>query len=101
MISIERYRFEGPFYEFSSLRRTRGVYAILDRRPSGTFVLDIGESENVRERVSSHDRQPSWRRNSKGIVVVAVLYLATASDFQRKTIEKELRVAFELVCGIR
>lgn len=101
MINIGRYRFHGPFYEISVVRNTSGIYAILDCRTSGTYVLDIGESESLRDRLSSHDRSPCWSQHRQGTLGIATLYLPDTDGARRRTIERELRTTFDPVCGRR
>lgn len=98
-ITIGRYTFEGPFSQTTSLRCQSGVYAILTPTVGGSYkVLDIGESESVRDRVETHDRQPCWVRNKNGSILYAALYCGAVD---RMRIERELRQQFPLPCGDR
>jgi len=98
-ITIDRYTFEGPFPLTATrqLKNASGVYAILTVSKSRGYV-DIGESDDVRERVETHDRRPCWESNKKGDLFVAALYCGEAD---RLRIEKELRAALDPVCGDR
>ena len=100
MISVGRYRFNGPFYGESQLRQTAGVYAILDQRADGLFVIDIGESENIQQRILNHDRAACWAQNRRGAICYAVLYLPGRTVADRRSIEKELRHSFQPSCGV-
>lgn len=59
-------------------------------------VLDIGESQSVRERVETHDRQPCWQRHGHRELAAAALYV---NERQRMAIEKELRIRYTPPCG--
>ena len=102
MISIGRYRFEGPVYNKEALKDAPGVYAVLDDRgPGGTFVLDIGEAQLVRCRVRAHDRENCWLRNRRGMVCYAALYFPGSTQADRCIIERELRERYAPACGVR
>ncbi len=102
MITIGRYRFEGPVYNKHALKNAPGVYGVLDGRgTSGYSVLDIGESEDVRARIAGHDRETCWHRNARGRVCYASLYSPGSTAQQRQVIEHELRQKFAPACGVR
>lgn len=63
-INIGGYNFEGPFNNSDSLRSQSGVYVILGSNAgNGNWnVVDVGESEDVKTRVASHDRADCWKR---------------------------------------
>jgi len=84
MINIGRYRFLGPFYDILAIRNISGIYAILDCRTSGTYVLDIGESESLRDRLASHDRSPCWCQHRHGRLGIATLYLPYSDGVRRR-----------------
>ena len=100
MITIERYRFEGPVDTKGQLRPSPGVYAILDYRASGDYnILDIGESQNVRERVENHDREHCWGRHCHGRICYAALYFPGSTQAQRREVEEELCRKYQPPCG--
>ncbi len=101
MINIGRYRFDGPVYNTASLKDAAGVYAVLDDRGGQKFeVLDVGESERVRTRIENHNREDCWRRNRRGRVCYAVLYIPGSTQKHRRVIEEELRRQFSPACGV-
>ena len=100
-IKIGSYEFEGPFISTSMLRHEQGVYCILDARSDGTYVVDVGESEDVRTRIETHDRSDCWARNQLGTLKAAVLYTPGLSGVQRRAIEAVLREQFSPACGVR
>lgn len=97
-IKIGNDTFEGPFNYSSSLKSQSGVYAVL----CGTShrVIDIGESENVRDRVEKHDRKSCWKDKCSSTISYAVLY---CGEQERMRIERELRrlLGNENLCGNR
>ncbi|MCE5228991.1 hypothetical protein LLG95_05280 [bacterium] len=100
-ITIDSYAFEGPFLfdETWRIKNASGVYAILTLEVEKRYkLLDIGESENVRERVENHDRIDCWKRNNKQGLYVAVYY---CNEQDRMIIEAQLRAIFNPVCGVR
>lgn len=99
---IGKYQFEGPYSTTDALQDRSGVYAILDiRRDGNYYLIDVGESKDVRTRVERHDRQRCWRRNQLGTLAVAVLYTPHLQKLGRMVIEQEIRSQYLLVCGVR
>ena len=101
-IEISGYTFEGPYTGTAYLKHEQGVYVILDKRRDGKWwVIDVGESEDVKDRIDNHDRKPCWERNRQGELGVAVLYTTNWSADQRRSIESRIREAFSPACGVR
>lgn len=96
-IQLKSYPFDGPFDDTGSLHSQSGVYAILGKRPTDTQyqVLDIGESQSMRERVGNHDRAPCWKRQQLPLYVAAYY----CNEATRMKIEQELRAWFNPPCG--
>ncbi len=61
-------------------------------------MLDIGESESVRERLSQHERSSCWVRQGKSRIEFAALY---CDERSRMRIEQELRTKYDPPCGKR
>ncbi len=100
-IDIGCYTFDGPYTDTDRLLDRAGLYAILDARPDNTYVVDIGESAEVKTRVASHDRKDCWKRNHVGTLQVAVLYTPSTQQSGRMVIEQELRDQFKPSYGQR
>ena len=62
---IENYNFEGPYQSTSNLRDNAGVYVILDHINNQYFLVDVGESSEVKSRVDNHDRSDCWEKIEK------------------------------------
>lgn len=98
-ISLAGHSFDGPHGSETSLRHTAGVYAIVDHRSSGYYVLDVGESSDVRHRVENHDRADCWRRNAGGAITYAAHYTPGVDAAGRRRIEAAVRVKYSPPCG--
>lgn len=98
-IQIGNYNFDGPFSNSNDLKNVSGVYAILGGNGISNWnVVDIGESEGVRDRVANHDRAVCWTGRKHPKLAAAALYVPQA---QRVKIEQELRAKFNPPCGDR
>lgn len=93
-INICGFSFEGPYHDTSNLENSSGVYVILDNQQDK--ILDVGESENVRMRIETHDRKNCWEKNSIGAISYAVYY---ASELERMFVEKIIRDKCKPPCG--
>lgn len=98
-IQVGNYQAQGPFGNEGSLNARSGVYVILgrSRQIDSWNVVDVGESENIRNRVQTHDRSPCWRGQGHGELAVAAIY---ADARNRMLIERELRGQFNPPCGL-
>jgi len=96
-INIEGYEFEGPFTSTDSLKKFSGVYAIHYKNNEGKYTrLDVGESEDIKDRVETHDRKDCWSKNARGVITVSAHY---CSENERMRIEKIIRDNSNLPCG--
>jgi len=98
-INIANYHAEGPFGNDNYLQPGSGVYVILGRRniTASWTVVDIGESENIRERVANHNRALCWRGQGHSELSVAAIY---ADERNRTIIERQLRSQYNPPCGL-
>lgn len=56
-ITFSNYTFEGPYAISADLKNQSGTYVILGKNSNGKWnVIDVGESDTVRERIENHDR---------------------------------------------
>ena len=98
-IQIGKYNFDGPHRQTTGIHAQSGVYVILGKSGGTNWsVVDVGESQSVRERVENHDRQPCWKGQGHQELAAAVLYVP---ERQRMQIEDELRNHFNPRCGQR
>ncbi len=98
-INLKSYPFDGPFQSTDSLHHHSGVYAILGKHPTDAQyrVIDIGESQNVRQRVGAHDRAPCWRGHEMPLFAAAFY----CDEATRTRVEQELRAWYQPPCGER
>ncbi len=93
------HQFYGPHTNNNTLPERSGVYIITTITPSQQhLVIDVGESHNIKNRISNHDRTPQWKNNIQNGLHAWVL---VANESQRMLIEKEHRLAYNPVCGDR
>lgn len=99
-INIGKYGFDGPYPSRDSLKAQSGVYAIIGRGSDQDEwkVVDIGESDNVRDRITNHDRVDRWKKQGHRVLNVAAYYCDART---RMGVEKELRGQFNPPCGDR
>jgi len=95
------YSFEGAFLNCDSLKNLPGIYVIWCKSGENWKVLDVGESENVKERVCNHDRQDCWARNCNGTIYYSAVYFPDSSAEQRRVVESEIRTTTKPPCGDR
>ena len=77
-----------------------GVYVVGRVQEAGLSVLDVGESADIGDRISSHDRRGCWTRHAFGLPLVVMAHLE--QDLAtRLRIEVDLRSRLTPPCGIR
>ena len=98
-ISNKEYAFSGPVAE-SNLENKSGVYAIIDHKNDGqNYLLDVGESATVKDRIATHDRMDCWKRQATGSITYYVYYTPDKQQAGRKEIEQDIRDKYALFCG--
>lgn len=89
--------FQGPYTNNNQLAALSGVYVITTLAQNGKHtILDVGESENIYQRISNHDRTQQWRNNAMNGVHAWVLH---CDEQARTLIEPAIRLAYKPVCG--
>ncbi|HEX8227214.1 MAG TPA: hypothetical protein VF572_05095 [Candidatus Saccharimonadales bacterium] len=89
----------GPFTDVNSLPDASGVYVITTQAVNGQHtIIDVGESHNIRERITNHDRAQQWLRHQINGVYAWTLQ---CDERSRMLIETALRSTYRPVCGIR
>lgn len=98
-VTIADYKFSGPYKSSSMLTSEPGVYVVLCRKNTKLYVIDVGESDNIQDRVRNHDRKDCWEKNCKGTLEYAGL--KETNEKKRRTIEKTIRDKYNPPCGER
>lgn len=98
-ISIGEYEFEGPYKSIENLKNNSGVYAIICKVGEEYYLIDVGESKEVKYRVENHDRAECWQKNCTSELMVAVLYTPNKQKHGRMEIEQKIRNEYDLPCG--
>lgn len=100
-LMIGTYTFEGPYSSTEYLENRSGVYAILCQVSGENYVIDIGESSEVKNRIENHDRKDCWSKKCSGQLLVCVHYTPNLQQTGRKSIEQDLREQYKPPCGER
>jgi hypothetical protein len=100
-ITVGVYSFEGPYEDTSNLEDRSGVYVIFCFRDGKYYVVDVGESAKVKDRVDNHDRSDCWKKNCTGTLMVAVHYTPNLQQAGRMEIEQAIRDQYNPPCGER
>lgn len=75
-----------------------GIYVVRDLFDR---VLDVGESDTLRTRLSCHDRRRCWERNRSGPIHYLVISAERVTIEARRSVEELLRRVLNPSCGIR
>jgi len=94
MVKIKNYDFQGPYSLNTSFNEVAGVYVIYTSKN----WLDVGETDSLATRISSHERKPDWVRNANGLLIW-LAFLAISNPQQRLQVEAELRNCLYPLCG--
>ena len=98
-IKIGDYTFDGPYASMDPIKDRSGVYAVICRKEDGYYLIDIGESAQVKTRLDTHDRKDCWKRNCQGTLTYAVYYTPHLQQLGRMEIEQKLRAQYRPPCG--
>lgn len=88
-------------YETDEIKGWPGLYAILCRRGSRHYLIDVGESDNVKSAVENNDRKELWYQNCSGTLVVTVYYTLDMQQSERVQIERKIRRRHNPACRKR
>jgi hypothetical protein len=78
-------------YETDEIKDWPGLYAILCRRGNRHYLIDIGESDNVKSAVKNNGRKELWYQSCSGTLVVTVYYALDMQQSERVQIERKIR----------
>ena len=97
-VKIGDYAFDGPFNSADSIEDKSGIYAVLHYKEGKCYLLDIGESSQMKKVIEEHDRK-EWEKNSDGAIEYSVYYTPELKEDDRKEIEAKIRATYRPPCG--
>lgn len=92
-ILIGALEFEGPLSDIDLLGNISGIYAVLCQNGEDLELLDLGESEYVREGLRGHPDRDLWHEQGLEIAF-AVHYTSDLSNKERSELKEALDVEF-------
>ena len=98
-VKIGDYDFDGPFKSTDPIEDNSGLYAVLHYKEGKCYLLDIGESSEMKKRLEDHDRKECWEKNSEGVIEYLVYYTPELKEEERKEIEAKIRARYIPPCG--
>jgi hypothetical protein len=97
--SEKLYEFDGPHESAGDLKKQSGVYVVSTRQANGKHrVIDVGESGDVRERVTHHDRADTWKSYVNDGLFLSGYY---CDEKERMKVERLIRAFHNPPCGDR
>ena len=93
------YQFDGAYTSPDFLEPASGVYVIWCENEGMWTVLDVGEADDVKERVKNHDRADCWERNRSGTIYYSATYTPNLQQTKRIEIEGKIRRLTNPPCG--
>ena len=97
-IAIYEYEFDGPYADINSLKSKPGIYAVMVWKDEDWRLLDMGESQNIVEKLSSHERKEEWSLYSKKKTRAYAGFYEEDAE-KRHEIQEELRSKARPPCG--
>lgn len=91
-ILIGQYEFDGPFDNVNDLSDLPGLYAILHYEDEEYSLIQIGQSESIRDCI---ELSPPSYSMCKGSTLVVALYISTGGSKQRRTMIDEILIEFD------
>ncbi len=99
-IKIGGYQFDGPYTSMKKLENKAGIYVVHTYINKKYYIIDIGESAMIRDRMKGHERMKCWLKYSgDGTIAIAVHYTTHWSQDGRSKLAKKLRNRFDPPCG--
>lgn len=97
-VNIEGYSFSGPHSIDATFKPLAGVYIIYTADYTSKKWLDVGETDNLANRISSHERRLCWKRNAEDLKI-NLAFLQINNEQRRLTVEAKLRKKLNPICG--
>lgn len=84
--------------ETGEIKEWPGLYAILCRRGNRHYLVDVGESDNLKSELKENDRRELWEQNCSGDLVFAVKYTMEVHQTERARMERKIRMRHNPPC---
>jgi|AntRauTorcE11897_2_1112592.scaffolds.fasta_scaffold02318_6 predicted GIY-YIG superfamily endonuclease len=94
-MNIKGYEFKGPFNPATNFKNIGAVYVVTDVNNS---PVDVGQTNDLKSRIPSHERQECWKRNAQG--GISIYARVDTSEQNRLQIENIIRNSFKFTCGV-
>lgn len=100
IIPIGDYNFEGPHPTLSKIENKQGLYAIISEYYDKHYLLDVGQSDDVKKAIRDHKRRRCWEKYRKGQIRYAYYYTPDAEPDKRTSMVRRIRKIYENIpCG--
>jgi len=100
VMPIAQFPFAGPFPTLTKIKNETGVYAVLCEFVDKFYLLDVGLSDEVKNKIANHERIKCWERFKKGKIRYAVLYTDVFPNLSDSQIVKNIRSTYKNIpCG--
>lgn len=94
-IKIANYEFDGPYQSLDKIKNQPGLYAIILQTEKNNFLLDLGESENIKSKIESHERKNLWEKYAtQGNLVYSTCYVEDDNKKEREKIIDEINKVY-------
>jgi hypothetical protein len=95
-ILIGSLEFQGPIRNFDYLSDISGVYGVLCQNRGEFELIELGDSEFVREYIQNHPDRQAWSQNGLDISI-CVHYTSELSAAERAELKDTLEREFDAV----
>ena len=98
---IAQFPFEGPFPTLTKIRNESGVYAVVCEFVDKFYLLDVDQSNDIKDEITHHERRKCWEKFKKGKIRYAVLYSNVFPNLNDSQIVNNIRSTYKgIPCGI-
>ena len=94
-MNVQGFNFEGPYLLDANFNEVPAVYLISDQNNK---PIDVGQTDNLKNRIPNHERTNCWLRSANG--QVHVYCLVDSSEENRENIERNIRNSHSFSCGV-
>ena len=98
-VEIAGYTFNGPYTSTDSIGDKSGVYVVASETEDEYYLIDVGESAEVKSRLDTHERKDCWKEECKGTLTYFIKYTPNLQQAGRMEIEQKIRDKFDPPCG--